>query len=252
MHVTGLWRYPVKSLAGETLSTAQLTDGGISGDRVVHVAGPHGPLTGRTHHQLLTIPAATGPDGVPQVAGYPWHSPQATEVVRAAAGPGSHLAGYHGPERFDVLNLLAATDGAVAEFGSDVRRLRPNLLIGGVPAGTEHQWPGHALVIGQAVIGIHSVRQRCIVTSINPDTGDQDLDVFRRIRQRFGNQLALNAWVIQPGAIHLGDPVTLRPTTAQPEHVGGWILGTPYRPRERTTLRLGSQEQSVAMYGTES
>ncbi len=153
-------------------------------------------------------------------------------MVRAATGPHARLTGYRGPERFDVLNLLVATDGAVAEFGSDVRRLRPNLLIGGVPANTEHHWPGHALAIGEAVIGIHSVRQRCIVTSIDPDTGEQDLDVFRRIRQRFGNQLALNAWVIHPGTIHLGDPVTREPTTARPGRGGGWILGAPYLNQE--------------------
>lgn len=228
MYVAGLWRYPVKSLAGEALTTSHLTNDGISGDRVVHVAGPRGPLTGRTRQGLLTVPASTGPDGLPWVAGHPWDSPDAARAIRAAAGSHARLAGYRGPERFDVLNLLVATDGAVAEFGADVRRLRPNLLIGGVPGGTEHHWPGHALVIGDAVIGIHSVRQRCIVTSIDPDTGAQDLGVFRRIRQRFGNQLALNAWVLQPGVIHLGDPVTLRPTSAQPGHVGGWILGTPY------------------------
>lgn len=228
MHVAGLWRYPVKSLSGETLSTAQLTSDGISGDRVVHVAGPRGPLTGRTRHGLLTVRASTGPDGVPQVAGHPWDSPRAAQVVRAAAGPDARLVGYRGPERFDVLNLLVATDGAVAEFGADVRRLRPNLLIGGVPANAEHRWPGHALVIGEAVIGIHSVRQRCIVTSIDPDTGEQDLDVFRRIRQRFGSKLALNAWVIRPGAIHVGDPVTRQRTIARPDRGGGWIVGAPY------------------------
>lgn len=235
MHVAGLWRYPVKSLVGEALSTAQLTAGGISGDRITHVAGRRGPLTGRTRHGLLTVPVVTGPDGVARVAGHRWDSAQAAQVVRAAAGPDAHLVAYRGPERFDVLNLLVATDGAVAEFGADVRRLRPNLLIGGVPANTEHHWPGHALVIGEAVIGIHSVRQRCIVPSIDPDTGAQDLDVFRRIRQRFGNRLALDAWVIHPGTIHLGDPVSIEPTTAEPGHVGGWIVGRPYRARVQQT-----------------
>lgn len=228
MHIAGLWRYPIKSLSGEALRTAHLTDNGISGDRGIHVAGVDGPLTGRTRHRLLTIDARTGPDNVPRVAGHPWDSPTAAQTVRAAAGPDAHLVAYSGPERFDVLNLLVATDGAVAEFGADIRRLRPNLLIGGVPADAEHHLPGHALAIGDAVIGIHSQRPRCIVTSIDPDTGSQDLDVFRRIRHRFGNNLALNCWVIHPGTIHVGDPVTLQPTTAQPHHTGGWIIGAPY------------------------
>ena len=50
-----LWRYPVKSLRGEALSVARLTPDGVDGDRVVHVAGPRGPLhrahpTRAAHH----------------------------------------------------------------------------------------------------------------------------------------------------------------------------------------------------------
>jgi uncharacterized protein YcbX len=65
MRLDGLWRYPVKSLGGEALDAAELTDDGIPGDRVVHVRNDRGPLTGRTRHGLLTLPATTGPDGVP-------------------------------------------------------------------------------------------------------------------------------------------------------------------------------------------
>jgi uncharacterized protein YcbX len=46
MQVGTLWRYPVKSLGGETLARAQLTLDGISGDRIIHVAGHRGPLAG--------------------------------------------------------------------------------------------------------------------------------------------------------------------------------------------------------------
>lgn len=228
MYVRGLWRYPVKSLGGEALATAQLGADGVAGDRLVHVRGDRGPLTGRSRHGLLTIPAATGPDGVAQVAGQPWDSAAAATVVREHAGPGASLATYDGPERFDVLNLLVATDGAVAELGSDVRRLRPNLLIGGVPAGAEGTWPGRALAIGEALIGIYDLRQRCIVTTIDPDTGAQDLDVLRHLRRNFGSELALNCWVIRPGTLTVGDPVTLEGTAARPDRIGGWILGYPY------------------------
>ena len=228
MQIEGLWRYPVKSLAGEALPDAELTTDGVAGDRIVHVRGRRGPLTGRTRHRLLTIPAVTGPGGVPWVNGHPWNTPAATEAVQSAAGPDAELAAYAGPERFDILNLLVATDGAVREFGADIRRLRPNVLIGGVPAGAEQDWPGHALVIGEVVIGLHSTRGRCIVTSIDPDTGDQDLNIFRRIRTDFGGRLCLNAWVIRPGHIRIGDQVTLEPTQLEPDHLGGWIVGAPY------------------------
>ncbi len=148
--------------------------------------------------------------------------------MQAAAGPAAELVAYTGSERFDVLNLLVATDGAVAAFGHDVRRLRPNLLIGGVPAGAETAWPGRTLSVGDAVIGVYAVRQRCVVTTVDPDTGAQDLDVLRHIRRRFDSRLGLDCWVIRPGQVRVGDPVTVAGTIAVPPRAGGWIVGRPY------------------------
>ena len=231
VHVAELHRYPVKSLGGEQLQTAELTADGVRGDRTVHVRGSHGPVTGRTRHDLLTIGATTGPDGEPRVAGHDWRSPEARRLVRDAAGPGTELIAYDGPERFDITNLLVATDGAVDRWGADVRRLRPNLLLAGVPHTAEQTWPGQALEVGDAVIGVLSVRQRCIVTSIDPDTGEQDLDVFRRLRREFDNELALNCWVVRPGTVRVGDQARLVPTDQRPAAAGGWIVGAPYLPQ---------------------
>ena len=228
MHVASLWRYPVKSLRAEPLDIAELTDDGVRGDRLVHVRGAYQALTGRSRHGLLTIPATTGPDGEPLVDGRRWDSPEAAALVRDKAGPDASLERYDGPERFDVLNLLVATDGEVAGLGVDVRRLRPNLLIGGVAAGVERTWPGRALRIGDALVGIRSVRQRCVVTTIDPDSGAQDVDVLRRINAELGGEIALNSWVIEPGIVRLGDEVELVDTTAEPDHIGGWVVGRPY------------------------
>ena len=237
MHVAALWRYPVKSLAGEPLDHARLDIDGVVGDRSVHVRGAHGPLTGRTRHDLVTIPSSTSPDGIPLVAGQPWNTAAADAVIRRHAGPDAWLAAHDGPERFDVLNLLVATDGAVEAFGHDVRRLRPNLLIGGVPVDAERTWPGSALAIGDALIGVHSMRQRCVVTSIDPDTGRRDPDVYRRIRRCFDGELALNCWVIRPGTISVSDHVDLVATDQRPPHVGGWITGASYTVPSTTRPR---------------
>jgi uncharacterized protein len=228
MQVTGLWRYPVKSLGGESLASAELTPDGVRGDRIVHVRGPRGLLTGRTRHGLLTLPVRTGADGVPLVDGQPWESASAAALVRARAGDDAVLVADDSPERFDVLNLLVATDEAVGRFGHDVRRLRPNVLISGVAQGAEAHWPGHALAIGDVLIGIDSLRARCIVTTIDPDTGEQDLDVLRGIRRDFGGELALNCWVIRPGTINLGDEAHLVTSNDEPRHYGGWTVGAPY------------------------
>jgi len=223
-----LWRYPVKSLRGEARTEANLTRDGISGDRIVHVAGTRGPLTGRTRHGLLTIPASTGPDGQPLIDGAPWDSPEALVRIRREAGPEAWLVEDRTPARFDILNLLVATDGAIDKFGFDSRRLRPNLVLSGIPADVEPTLSGGAFAIGDALIGVHSIRQRCIVTTIDPDTGNQDLGVLRRIRNVFGGVLALNCWVIRPGRLQIGDPVEVIDAPEEPEHIGGWIVGADY------------------------
>ena len=167
--------------------------------------------------------------GEPLVDGLPWRSHAAAELIHRHAGPQAALRRYRGPERFDVLNLLVATDSAVAELGADVRRLRPNILLGGVPVGAERTWAGRALAIGDALVGIRDLRQRCIVTTIDPDTGAQDIDVLLPIREQFATRIALNCWVITPGRIAVGDTVAVTETGQRPAHVGGWIVGAPYR-----------------------
>ena len=163
--VGALWRYPVKTLGGERLDTAEVTTNGIAGDRVVHVRGPEGVRTSRRHHNLLGLHATLGPDGEPLVDGLPWGSPEVLDRVRAAAGPDAMLARYDGPERFDILPLLVATDGAVAAFGRDVRRLRPNIVIDGVDGTDEFGWPGAELHIGEVGVMLTDPAAECTVCS---------------------------------------------------------------------------------------
>jgi uncharacterized protein YcbX len=211
--VGALWRYPVKTLAGERLDTAEITTNGIVGDRTVHVRGPEGVRTSRRHHNLLGLHATLGPDGEPLVDGQPWTSPEILERVRAAAGSDATLARSDGPERFDVLPLLVATDGAITSFGRDARRLRPNIVIDGVDGMDEITWPGAELHIGDVVIALDSRRGRCPMTTVDPDTLAVDRAVLRDIITRFDGKLALNAAVLRPGTIRVGDAAQLvRPT----------------------------------------
>lgn len=207
MHVGELWRYPVKSMAGERLDVALLTDRGLEGDRVVHVRQDDRVLTSRTHHHLLGLRARLGDDGEPLIGGQAWTSPEARAAVVEAAGAGARLARYDGRERFDVLPLLIATDGAIAALGVDHRRLRPNIVVAGVEGLAERAWPGRRLRIGETVIEVAKLRSRCVMTTFDPDTLAQDVSVLRRIAQEFGGKMALDCDVVQGGLIRVGDPV---------------------------------------------
>jgi uncharacterized protein YcbX len=209
MRVAELWRYPVKSLRGERLAAAEVTVNGIVGDRVVHVRDERRTVTARSKHRLLGLTARLGPDGEPLIDERPWTAPESLAAVRAAAGPEAMLVRYDGLERFDVLPLLVATDGAIAELGVDHRRLRPNVVIAGVEGLAERRWPGHRLRLGPVLIEVVTVRSRCVMTTFDPDTLQQDLRVLRRIVEDFDGRMALDCRVIEPGRIVLGTPVEL-------------------------------------------
>lgn len=209
MTVTSLWRYPVKTLGGEPIQTAELTLDGIPGDRVVHVRGPEGVRTSRRFHRLLGLHGSLGSNGEPLINDLPWKSAEALALVREAAGSDAWLEANGRLGLFDVLPLLIATDGAVQAFGRDVRRLRPNIVIGGVDGMDEVGWPGATLSIGEAVIRLDSLRQRCPMTTVDPDTLEVDREVLRDINERFGGRLALNAEIVGWGTIKTGDTVSL-------------------------------------------
>ena len=210
MKVTEIWRYPVKTMAGEKLQFARLGPLGIEGDRVVHVEDAQGQvITSRSHPRFLGHKGTLGVDGEPLVDGRPWNSPEVGAEVVAIAGPRAKLVRHDGVERFDVLPLLVATDGAIAAFGHDHRRLRPNLVIGGIEGLAEREWPGGCLHIGKVLIGVQDLRRRCIMTAYDPDTLVRDKDITRDIYRRFDGKLALNCFVIEGGELTVGDEVQL-------------------------------------------
>ena len=210
MKVTEIWRYPVKTMAGEMLQRVRIGPIGIEGDRVVHVEDAHGRvITSRSHPRFLGHKGSLGLDGEPLVDGQPWNSPEVAAEVVEIVGPGAKLVHYDGIERFDVLPLLVATDGAIAAFGHDHRRLRPNIVIGGVEGLAEREWPGGCLRIGKVLIGVQDLRLRCIMTSYDPDTLVQDKEITRGIYRRFEGKLALNCFVIEGGEIAVDDEVQL-------------------------------------------
>jgi uncharacterized protein YcbX len=210
VNVEEIWRYPVKTMAGEMLERAAIGPLGIEGDRIVHVETIHGEtITSRTHPRFLGLHGALGSDGEPTVEGRSWKDRDVAATVVKIAGRGAKLVRDESSERFDVLPLLVATDGAVAAFGHDRRRLRPNIVVGGVEGLAERDWPGACLRIGRVRIGVQDLRLRCIMTSFDPDTQVQDREIALGIYRRFEGKLALNCFVIEGGEIAVGDPVEL-------------------------------------------
>jgi uncharacterized protein YcbX len=211
MHVSEIWRYPIKSLKGERLNETEITKLGIPGDRqVVVVRTLNGRfLTSRVRPKLLGLQGSIGADGVPTINGHRWDSIEALRLVHEAAGEAVTLESVPAPQAFDILPLLVATDGAAQYLNIDHRRLRPNILLADVPELEERQWPGRVIAIGDVRIHAEKLRDRCVMTTYDPDTQEQDPSVLQRIVNELDGSTALDSSVITPGRIRVGDPVEI-------------------------------------------
>ena len=209
MHIAEIWRYPVKSMAGERLSETELGRDGIDGDRRLHVDDGRGRVvTARTHPRLLGHRARPATTARSPSTDVPGTTPRSPPPWPRSPAPASQLVPT--PEGvFDILPLLVATDGAIEAFGHDRRRLRPNLVIGGVPGLDERGWEGRGLRVGDALIALADLRGRCVMTTYDPDTLVQDPGVLKSIVRRFGGSLALNATAVAGGRLREGDRVEL-------------------------------------------
>lgn len=210
MYVKELWRYPVKSLGGERVEECCVGELGLTGDRSILVQGPSGRVvTSRTHPKLLALKGSLDEDGQPRIDGIPWSAPEALELVRAATGTSARLLYWEGPERFDVLPLSVATDGAIEHMKFDGRRLRPNIIIGGVEGLAERTWPGRNLKIGSLLIHAQRLRPRCVMTTWDPDTLEQDITILKRIVIELDGEMSLDCSVTEPGVVREDDRVEL-------------------------------------------
>jgi len=206
MHVSELWRYPIKTLKGERIQQTEITANGIPGDREIVVMGKEGRIiTSRSKPKLLGLRGELRADGVATVNGHPWDSPEALALVNEAAGGNTELVKIPQPEAFDILPLLVATDGAAAFLQIDHRRLRPNILLADVPELEERKWPGRVLKIGNVRIDLVKLRERCVMTTYDPDTQVQDRSVLLKIVKQLDGTTALDSSVVTPGVIRVGD-----------------------------------------------
>ena len=211
MFIQELWRYPVKSMKGERLDTADLGLDGIAGDRRAIVVSTRDRriITSRTHPRLLAHQGSIA-GGRPHVDGKPIADDAVASLIEDIAGDSARIIEWSGPERFDILPLLVATDGAIAALGVDHRRLRPNIVIGGVEGMAERSWERKTLQVGEAIVQLDDLRGRCVMTTFDPDTGQQQLSVLKRIIREFDGTFCLNASVVRGGRIRVGDAVELQ------------------------------------------
>jgi uncharacterized protein YcbX len=95
----------------------------------------------------------------------------------------------------------------------DPRRFRMTIELDGCAPLEEDSWGGHQIQVGEVVLRVGGSVPRCVVTTLDPDTGTKDfptLDVLATYRRRDGElMLGVYADVQRPGRVRVGDAVSV-------------------------------------------
>jgi uncharacterized protein YcbX len=209
--VAELWRYPVKGLRGERVDRLQVAADGVPGDRSLAVVDERGIVTGRRKQRMIGLSATLGADGDPLIDGRPWESAESAAAIQAVAGSGAKLTRpVDGAEHeHDAAPILLLTDGSVAQLGYDRRRFRPNIYVEGAEGPIERSWIGRRVRVGELVLAVAEPCERCVITTIDPDTIEVDLEVLKRIRAELGGMLGVYCTIAEAGTVAVGDPVAV-------------------------------------------
>ena len=226
--VADLMRFPVKSFGGERLRRGFFGPFGLIGDRRHAVAGRDGiPLSARRAPALLGYRARSGDnetgDGAevetPAGRRLPWDDPDLARELTEALGRPVRLE--HSPLGiFDAAPVHVVSDASLGavdrwlEEEVDRRRFRPNLIVEPLEGRpfAEDAWIGRRLAVGEGlVVLVVSPTERCVITTIDPDTGDRDKRVLSALARERDNLFGVYAQVWRPGWVAVGDPVRLLP-----------------------------------------
>jgi uncharacterized protein YcbX len=221
-----IYRYPVKSMAGEAQRAANVGWHGLDGDRrfAFRRIGDAGGFPWLSASKLPTLvchrayyPAgAEGeravrvvtPDGR-DLAG---DSAELRELVASSSGVAVELMHLkHGIFDDAPLSLITtATMRMLSEASGvafDMRRFRPNIVVDAdVPPFGEDAWVGLRLSCGESVqIGVTMRDLRCAMVNLDPDTGSADPRLLKATGQL--NQVFAGVYgvPVRTGTINVGD-----------------------------------------------
>jgi uncharacterized protein len=220
--VVEIWRYPVKSMAGERLESCFVAEVGLEGDRrwalvdgTPNRAGK--PLTVREAELLLTYRARLADDSALVVT--PGGDSRRLDdrlVADLAAETSRPLTLREGAGlNFDDSPVLVVNLATVAAFelsaGVEVdrRRFRANLYLEGLEPEEELRWLGRRIRAGEAELEVVSRCERCVVITRDPDTTQASPELLRVLTEMSDTCMGVYCRVTQSGMVATGDPCGL-------------------------------------------
>jgi uncharacterized protein YcbX len=235
--VTALWRWPVKSMAGERVNALRVDGRGAGGDRTHAVLYEHKDewkrLTAREAPRLLAWQAAypSNLDGgldparppfavvvAPNGHRYRWGDPRLRFALEQDLGRPVELArnieGMPDAPRTLLVTLQSSLDALDEELGApvDLRRFRTNLHLDiDVPGWSELGWEGGSLAFeGGVRLRLLHPCERCAIPTRDPDTQVKWPDLLRHLNAAHEQVFGINARVITGGRVTVGEAVELQ------------------------------------------
>lgn len=227
-HVSALWRYPVKSMGGETLDAATLDERGFMGDRVWAVRttagklgsgkntrrfeGVDGLLEFRVSYDTQT-PSIHMPDGAIVRA----DAPDVDARLSEAAGTPLTLVREAAISHFDSAPVHVLSTSSLrwlaARTGSDsvdARRFRPNIVLETPGAElVEDAWIGRTLRIRDVELVVTKRTERCVMTTMAQADLPADPSVLRTLAAQNEACLGVYATIARIGSLAVGDAASL-------------------------------------------
>lgn len=223
--VVGLWRYPVKSMAGEALTEAEVSWFGFAGDRRwafvrsgVQSGFPWLTLRERADmaHYRPSLLDVARPDQCATVVDAPSgiRFDVADPALAAELGLGAHVIKQN-RGIFDTFPISLISTDTIARLGGlvgtqlDVLRFRPNILVEAADGAPfpEDAWVGCVLRIGSMRLRVDKRDGRCVVVTIDPETTQRNPAILRTIAQERQGCLGVYGSTVEPGRIVVGDLV---------------------------------------------
>jgi MOSC domain-containing protein len=224
--VRAIYRYPVKSMAGEAMSSAELGWHGLEGDRRFAFvrSGVRGGMPWLTASKLASlvtyVPLLPSRVRTPKGEELELFGDELRAEITAAHGAPVELMHLRNGT-FDDAPLSIITTSAIAtvtrEAGvdADARRFRPNLLIE-TPDGEpfpEDAWVGQRLRIGEGeeapAVSVCTRDVRCAMLNLHPETGAADPRLMKAAVRLNDNCTGVYATIVRTGTVRVGDGLYL-------------------------------------------
>ena len=226
-----LARYPVKSMRGESLPAAALTFQGIPEDRryafVQAASRTDFPwLTARQLPELLCYQPVVEEESsgeivvtvtTPRGAKWPVDSEELRREIETRSGRTLYLL-RNGRGSYDTAPISLISRQTIARIAEESEteenawRFRPNLLVDLQDGGAfeELNWVGRILRVGDtARIAIIKPDQRCMIITLDPESGEPSPGILRSVVQKHEQCAGVYGTVLTPGEVRAGDPVCL-------------------------------------------